>query len=389
MIRADLHRIASRTVIMSICALMPRMTLAQDQAKPVTSQNQAEAPAWQYGAFVDVAYANDTNRPSNHLFRNRGTTPRVDELDVNMAAVSLRKIASESSRWGIEATGQTGEDSKVFGFSATAPNIGGADWLLHLGPTNASYIVPAGSGLTLQGGIFSSLIGYDSLYAKDNLNYTRPWGADYTPYLMLGVNAAYPVTKQLTARAIVVNGYWHLANANNVPSIGGQLAYKPTDRVTAKQRALYGSHQTDTSLEFWRFLSDSIVERKTDRVTTAFELQISEETVDAAGMPRAWWIAAQAPMRWDVPGPWSVTVRPEVCRDSEGRWTGFEQTVKALTTTLEYRLPIQKATTILRAEYRYDNSTGPGGGFFKDAGVLTADQHLLIGAAIVTYDGSR
>ena len=93
----------------------------------------------------------------------------------------IRKAPSESSRFGFEATAQTGEDSKLFGFSATAPNIRGADWLRHLGPTNLSYVAPVGNGLTLQGGIFSSFIGYDSLYAKDNFTYTRPWAADFTP----------------------------------------------------------------------------------------------------------------------------------------------------------------------------------------------------------------
>ena len=72
-----------------------------------------------------------------------------------------------------------------FGFSATAPNIGGSGLLRHLGLANVSYVLPAGKGLTVQGGIFGSVIGYDSLYARDNLNYTRPWGADFTPYLML------------------------------------------------------------------------------------------------------------------------------------------------------------------------------------------------------------
>src|SRR2546425_13316634 len=89
---------------------------------------------WHFGAFIDVAYANDSTSPANHLFRSRGTTPRVDEVDLNMAGAYLRKIASESSRWGLELTGQTGQDSKIFGFSATAPNLAGADWLLHLGP---------------------------------------------------------------------------------------------------------------------------------------------------------------------------------------------------------------------------------------------------------------
>jgi hypothetical protein len=239
-----------------------------------------------------------------------------------MTGAYLKKAPSETSRAGLELTVQEGHDSEIFGFSATAPNIGGADWLLHLGPTNASYLAPVGKGLTVQGGIFSSFIGYDGLYAKDNLNYTRQWTGDYTPYFMLGANASYPVTSRLTATAFVLNGYWHLAHANDVPSVGGQFAYKATDRVTVKETVLYGPHQTDTALRFWRFFSDSIVERKTDRVTAAFEYQIGTESVAPAGDPLALWMAAQAPLKWSIGGPWSVIVRPEFAWDRDGRWIG-------------------------------------------------------------------
>ena len=143
-----------------------------------------------------------------------------------MAGAYIRKHASEQSRWGFEITAQAGQDSRIFGFSATAPNLSGSDALCHLGPTDVSYLLPVGNGLAIQGGIFSSLIGYDSLYAKDNFNYTRPWGADFTPYLMLGVNASYPFNSKLTGTVFIINGYFHLANANGVPSWGGQLAYK-------------------------------------------------------------------------------------------------------------------------------------------------------------------
>jgi hypothetical protein len=370
----------------------------EQQPAPKTSSQQPQTeppkPQWQLGGFFDLGYLKDFNSPSNHLFRNRGTTPLVDEPNVNMTGGYLRKRASESSRWGLELTGHGGKDSEIFGFSSTAPNIGGADGLRHLGPTNVSYLAPVGSGLTLQGGIFSSFIGYDSLYAKDNFTYTRPWAADYTPYLMLGVNAAYPVNKKLTATVFVLNGYWHLAHANNVPSSGGQLALKANDHITVKETILYGPHQSNTSLKLWRFFSDSIVERKTGRFTAAFEFQAGTERVDAAGKPRALWMAAQAPLHWVVHGPWSVTIRPEFAWDRDGRWTGFEQSVKAITSTLEYRFPFRQSQTILRLEHRYDNSKGNGGGFFNDGEVqpgvagLTPGQHLLVFGLIFTFDAS-
>jgi hypothetical protein len=368
-------------------------------ARAVSAQT-AEGPsapavsptAWQYGGFVDVGYLRDFNEPSNHLFRSRGTAFHVNEWDLNMAGAYVKKKASEQSRWGTELLVQGGADEEVFGFSATAPNLAAAGWIGHLGLANVSYLAPVGTGLTVQGGIFASLVGYDSLYAKDNFNYTRPWGADFTPYLMMGINASYAVSDKATATAFVVNGYWHLADANRVPSSGGQLAYKVSPRVTVKQTVLAGPHQANTSLTFWRVLSDSIVEWRGDRVIAAFEYQLSTERVDGAGNARAWWTSAQLPVHWAVRGRWSVSVRPEVAWDSTGRWTGAEQSIKALTTTLEYRAPYRWANAIVRLEHRVDDSRGAGGGFFSGGelspGVvdLAPTQHLLILGLIFTFD---
>jgi len=371
----------------------PTNDVATAQATPSPSpQTQTADSKWHYGGFVDIGYLLDFNHPENRVFRSRGTTWHVDRPQINMAAFYLRKKATEDSRWGVELTAQAGKDAELFGFSATAPNIDGYKVLRQLGPTNVSYLAPIGKGLTIQGGIFNSFIGYDSLYAKDNFNYTRPWGADFTPYFMLGVNVSYPFTKKLTGTFFVVNGYWHLATANHVPSWGGQAAFSATPHLTIKQTVLVGPHQSNTSLEFWRFLSDTIVEHKTDKRTIAFDSNFSSEAVNSPGAPRAWWFAAQLPMRWTLNPRWSFAVRPEVAWDSQGRWTLARQTVVAFTTTLEYKLPYKSSNTIFRLEHRYDRSTGPDGGFFRGTVVspgvisLTPGQHLLILATILTFD---
>ena len=375
----------SRTRELSINLATPSTTNSDQNAASSTTP-------WQYGGFLDLGYLLGFNHPSNHLFRSRGTTFHVDNLYVNMAAVYGKRKISEESRWGAEFTAQGGKDSELFGFSATAPNIGGFKWLRHLGPTNVSYVAPVGKGLTVQGGIFASLIGYDSLYAKDNFNYTRPWGADFTPYLMMGVNVSYPFNDKLSGAVFVINGYWHLADANNVPSSGGQVAYKATPHVTVKETVLWGPHQTDTSLKYWRSLSDTIVERRGDRVTFAFEYIYSSERVVAPGNPRALMMSGQLPVHWILNKLWSVTVRPEVFWDRDGRWTLARQTVKAITTTLEYRIPYKETNTILRLEHRWDDSRGPDGGFFRGGEVrpgvlgLTPAQHVLVFGLMFTFD---
>lgn len=360
----------------------------------LAAQATAPAPLWHYGAFADGGYLYDTGTPANHIYRFRSTTAYVDEPVLDMAAAYVRKDATADSRWGMEFTVQAGKDTEAFGFSASAPNLAGARWLRHLGPTDVSYLAPVGNGLTIQAGIFSSFIGYESLYAKDNFTYIRAWGADYTPYLMMGVNVSYPFTPKLTGVAYVINGYAHLSNPNSAPTTGGQLAYKATGRTTLKETVLYGPQQANTAVEFWRFFSDTIAEWKTDRFTTAFEYQAGEEKVAArqpfpAAAPRAFWTAAMLPLHWSPRGPWSVTVRPEIAWDRNGQWTGVPQTIKAIIESFEYRVPYRAATAIVRLEHRYDSSRGPGAGFYYDGDLLRPAHNLFVAALIVTIEGSH
>src|SRR5260370_34860152 len=87
---------------MLFTSLVPNRTLAQDAS-------QQTKPEWHYGGFVDLGYLLDFNHPSNHLFRNRGTKRRVDELDLDMGAIYLHKEASEESTRGIKLGKQAGD----------------------------------------------------------------------------------------------------------------------------------------------------------------------------------------------------------------------------------------------------------------------------------------
>ena len=103
-------------------------------------------------------------------------------------------------------------------------------------------------------------------------------------------------------------------------------------------------------------------------------------------------MSSQLPLRWRMNKNWSITVRPEVFWDRDGRWTLARQTVKALTSTVEYRTPYRSSNTIIRFEHRWDDSRGREGGFFRgreiNPGVvgLTPSQHLLIFGLIFTMD---
>jgi hypothetical protein len=288
---------------------------------------------------------------------------------------------------------QGGYDSVDFAFLPGEKKVDGADVLRHIHRVNASYLVPLGNGLKVTVGLFDSLMGYESLYAKDNANYTRSWIADNTPYMMFGANVAYPVNDRLTVSTFIINRYFHLAHTVAQPSYGGRWSYALTPRLTAKQTLYWGPDQTDASLEFWRLYGNHILEWKTDEVTIAASYDIgTENIVNRPGNPRAFVMGGNVVVRWNIAGPWSVAMRPEFYWDRNGRWTGAEQFVKAVTSTVEYRLPYRWSKAVARLEHRYDESTGVGGGFFRNGdssfGVpkLAAGQHLLLFGLLLTFD---
>lgn len=359
---------------------------------PITDKAVPSA-GWRYGAYLDIGGIVNFNVPENNLWRSRATASRHNQAAPNMVLAYVRKDASEASRWGMELGAQGGYDSVDFAFLQGESKVGGADVLRHVHRANVSYLAPLGNGLTVTAGLFNSLMGYESLYARDNTNYTRSWIADNTPYMMFGVNAAYPVNDRLTVTTFVINRYYHLAYTVAQPSYGGKWSYALTPRLTAMQTLYWGPDQTDASLEFWRLYGNHILEWKGDEVTVAASYDVGTENIaDQPGSPRAFVMGGNLMVKWHVAGPWSVALRPEFYWDRNGRWTGAEQFVKAITSTIEYKLPYRWTNTMLRVEHRYDESTGVGGGFFRrgeiSSGVfgLAPSQHLVVFGLLCVFD---
>lgn len=210
---------------------------------------------------------------------------------------------------------------------------------------------------------------------------------------MMGVAAYYPASESLKLGLFAINGYNYLSHINDQPSYGGQVAWKPSSRVTFTQNLLYGPDQADVSWKFWRFFSDSILEWKGEAVTLAAAYDIGTEiAAEQPNHPRTFWTGGALYAHWHVSGPWSIAARPEFYWDRNGRITGSRQFIRAMTTTAEYRLRPDRHTAVLRLEYRYDESTGPQGGFFRGGEIapgvigLTPSQQLVLFSVIWSFD---
>lgn len=381
---------AALWICSTICGLMVCLSPAYGQ------DHTSDGSDWHYGGFLDLSYAVDFNFPENHLWRSKATTPRVNELAPNMALAYIRKDISPSSSWGMEFSVQAGYDSDALVTQAVRERekpISGADTLRHFSRANVSYLVPMGKGLTVTAGLFNSYIGYESLYSKYNPNYTRSYMADNSPYIMFGLQARYPVSDTVVVGLYAINAYSYLSHINDHLSYGTQVAWKLHPNLTFTENLYYGPDQTNTALEFWRFFSDSILEWQRNPVTLAVAYDIgTENAAEQPGHPRTFWTGAALFARWNVQGPWSVALRPEMYWDRNGRLTGSEQLLKAITATLEYQFVKAWTSALLRLEYRYDESTGQGGGFFKGGEIapgvigLARDQQLVIASIVCSFD---
>ncbi|NJD05896.1 MAG: porin, partial [Methylococcaceae bacterium] len=270
----------------------------------------------------------------------------------------------------------------------SSDRLPGSGILRYLSRANVSYLAPVGRGLTLTAGLMNSFIGYESMFAKDNPNYTRSWIADYSPYYLIGAAAQYSFGESVSAGFYVLSDYDYLAYRNNRPKYGSQLIWTISPQWKLTQNLFIGSEQHAAGIGDWRYFSDSIVQWASSDISVALAYDVGTERMSDTAV-QALWMGSALFTRWHIDGPWSIALRPEVYWDRDGRLTGSRQLVKAVTATVEYKFPLDTLSVALRGEYRYDRSTGKDGGFFQrpgDHSPLAADQHVLFFSCLVSLD---
>jgi hypothetical protein len=350
-------------------------------AAPAYAEAQTEDPAsLGGGAYLDVAYLVSDNEPSNHLWRSKATSTILDRLELNNAALWAGKRSTSESRWGFQAGVQAGEDVD----NLVSPEAGSAaDALKHLYYTNVSYLAPIGGReLLLTGGLIPGPLGYENFQAIDNPTYTRLYGGDYGPYFEWGVSAEYPIDGALRAKLLIVNGWDYLASPNHLPSYGGQLQLDLDDESWLRGNLFYGPEQEATGLEFWRFAGEAIGQWRIGDFLLIGNLGWgTEKQATVEGNPSYDWAWGALWLNWQPYDlPWSAGLRPEFLGDEDGLPSGARQTIGAVTAALQYRLESVKLNVLsVRAEYRFDRSTGPDGGFYRGVNdELVPEQHLFI-----------
>ena len=223
--------------------------------------------------------------------------------------------------------------------------------------------VPLGRGLTVSGGKFVSLLGYENPEGPLNLNESR--GYLYTfagPTTVTGGFVSYTFLGWLTVGVGMVTGSDTTVDNNSTPSVTGELAVERPNGFSGTLGWLIGPEQ-DNQDTHTRYVLDLVLSYTgLNRTTLAFEATYGYEDHDAfltslgtrQNTNAAWW-------GWALYGAYDWTpkirtaLRQEYFQDTDGARTGFGSMLRLWSTTLTADYRLWKGLQV-RLEYRHDSA---------------------------------
>ena len=284
----------------------------------------------------------------------------------NVAEWSLKKDPSERYPFGYGLVLTAGIDSQknhsigifrdeddAFPFRNTAK--------FDLQEAYVSGLVPLGRGLTVKGGKFVSLLGYEVVESPNNLNFSRGYLFSLaTPLAHTGGLLSYTLTEWLSVTAGAVLGWDDAKNVNGRPSYTGQFAFTPLKDLAASLNWIVGPEQIDND-SHQRYVLDWVLGYTGFKSwTLALNVDYGREDKDTfitslgtrKNTDATWWgWAAHAAYDWT--DKLRTSLRQEFFRDADGARTGFGSALDLWSTTATIQYKIWKGL-VGRLEYRRD-----------------------------------
>lgn len=201
----------------------------------------------EWSGYVEAYYIYDLNNPSNHkrpdfIYSHN----RHNEFNVNLA---FAKMAYVAPRLRAKVALMAGTYS-----NANLSNEPGV--LKNILEANAGINLSKKKQVWLEGGIFSSHIGFESADGKECLNMTRSMLADNSPYYETGVKLTYTSdNEKLLVSGLVLNGWQQIqrTDGNSLPAFGWQIQGKPNDKVLINSSSFIGNNKPDTARQMRYF----------------------------------------------------------------------------------------------------------------------------------------
>jgi hypothetical protein len=155
---------------------------------------------------LDAYYGYNFNDPVGRVNLLRAYDVSSNAFSLNQAAVIFERAPDVAAgrRFGARLDLQFGQATATLqGNPVNEPRPG---IYRNIFQAYGTYVIPVGSGLTVDFGKWASSLGDEGNYTQFQINYSRSYWFNFLPFYHMGVRAQYSVNKKLALNYWVVNG---------------------------------------------------------------------------------------------------------------------------------------------------------------------------------------
>jgi hypothetical protein len=193
----------------------------------------------------DGYFGYNFNHPVGRVNLLRANDPLSDSFSLNQADLIVERVPDPSvnRRFGYRLDLMFGQQTEIL--QGSASNEPRPQVYRNIFQAYGSYLFPIGHGLQVDFGKFSSALGVEGTYAKDQLNYSRSYFYDFLPFYHMGVRATYNVNDKLSLQYWLVNGANETEDFNGYKSQAALITVKPNNDISWNINYYEGQEQRD------------------------------------------------------------------------------------------------------------------------------------------------
>jgi len=361
---------------------------------------------------IDTYYAYNFNQPVGRVNLLRAYDVLSNEFSLNQASVIFEHAPDVAAgrRWGGRLDLQYGQATDTLqGNPANEPR---PDIYRNIFQAYGTYIIPLGKGVNVDFGKWSSSLGIEGNYTKDQINYSRSYWFDFLPFYHMGVRVNAPLNDRFAFNYWIVNGTNQVEATNGFKDELFGFTAKPTKSVTWTMNYYFGQEHPDRAvvpptgpIPVQPGLSFQAIRPAPDGRTHIFDSYVTwsvtpKLTLALEGdyfIQRLW--RNQAPGQSSAPShvdggaayvkyqfspKIALASRAEYLSDRGGLFSGLNQALKENTVTFDYAVA---DGFLMRYEWRIDYSNKPS--FLTDTQGILSKQQNTATVGIVWWWGRK
>jgi Putative beta-barrel porin-2, OmpL-like. bbp2 len=197
--------------------------------------------------MLDGYYEFNFNQPPGRVNYLRAYDVLSNVFSINQADIVLdwQPNVSEGRRYGARVDLQFGQATDTLqGNPANEPR---PQIYQNIFQAYGTYIVPVGSGLSVDFGKWASSLGVEGNYTKDQMNYTRSLYFYFLPFYHEGIRASYKFNDKIQANYWIVNGTNQSEPTNGFKDEMFGFVLTPAKTVTWTSNYYYGQEHPDST----------------------------------------------------------------------------------------------------------------------------------------------